>query len=601
MIFLLLFLNTLIVSLLLYFSIFLLDFILGKEPFNCINNVSIIVFTGIWIVVSLIIAFSAWMKARLLRKGCEKIAEDFEAVQVYNNTTELKEKRVLNIVQEIAILSGLPIPRVYLIREPGINSFVAGHEPSNTGIFLTDGALDKLTRNELMAVIGHEFGHLHNGDMKTNMFIVCILHGFLVIHLIGKNSAIVNVFLSGFMIVTGYFGVLLGRMLKSALNRDREFLADSYSLKCLGNRDALISALKKINGLITKGKIYHPAAEQYNHFFFTEGIGGIMFDKLLTTHPSLNKRIKYLDPSSTCDYIDYNQYSSDAEGYCLGFSYWNSANYHDTETTVHNKYVHLSYADYFHDIIPPKLLKLTQNPYEARLCIFFLLIMQRDPKKKLAEIRTFVDYLEYEKLNDLISEFPELNPEYKIPLIELSLTSLYLLTESQYDTFRDILVSIISDDNLIDLFEFMIMSLVIRRCDTNFKNCLKSRTISSLESIRNQLSILVSKLAVSCSSDKDEARKIFASCREKFFRDLELEFVENISYKLLESSLNVLHKSSENIKKTIIESTQYIILSDSAVSIEEIELFRIIGDYLDVTVPIFRISQANNIPGILAN
>jgi Zn-dependent protease with chaperone function len=179
-----------------------------------------------------------------------------KARQVKRNALSLEEQRLLHVVEEMAIASGVTVPSVWVLdQEEGINAFAADYSPNQAVIVVTRGTPVQLNREELQGVIGHEFGHVLNGDMRLNVQLIGILAsivvvgeaGLLIIHLgaSADDAAIAIVPFGALNAAIGYIGVFFGRMIKAAVSRQREFLADASSVQFTRNPDGLISALKK--------------------------------------------------------------------------------------------------------------------------------------------------------------------------------------------------------------------------------------------------------------------------------------------------------------------------------------------------------------------
>jgi len=218
-----------------------------------------------------------------------------------SHTTDLNEKKLLNVVEEMAIASGTPVPRLYFLPdEDGINAFAAGHTTGDMVICVTGGALKYLTRDELQGVIGHEFSHILNGDMRLNLRLMGIVFGILCLTLIGrillrtrgrKNPLPLIGLL---LMIVGSIGVFFGKLIKSAVSRQREFLADAASVQFTRNPDGLAGALKKVGS--SGSRIDDPNAEDASHFFFANGLSESAFT-WMSTHPPLEERIRELDPN----------------------------------------------------------------------------------------------------------------------------------------------------------------------------------------------------------------------------------------------------------------------------------------------------------------
>lgn len=262
-----------------------------------------------WYVVLAFVAFLAvagGLKFLSLRGGGAKVAESLGATLVNSQSDDIYEKRLLNIVQEMALASGVPVPPVYLLKnEEGINAFAAGHNINDAVIGVTRGAIRLLNRDELQAVIAHEFSHILNGDMRLNLRFVSLLFGFLCISEIarfvmygirpssGKDSKGGGIFIlivALIFYIAGLFTTFIGHIVQAAVNRQREFLADASAVQFTRTK-ALASALKKIGGFSEGSRLKVASADAYNHLFF-----GPATKSLYSTHPPLKERILRIDP-----------------------------------------------------------------------------------------------------------------------------------------------------------------------------------------------------------------------------------------------------------------------------------------------------------------
>jgi Zn-dependent protease with chaperone function len=249
-----------------------------------------------------VLGLASLYKTMELRGGGGVVARSLGGVLLTGDTGDLKRKRLLNVVEEMAIASGVPMPEVYVLeQEPGINAFAAGHTPANAAVTVTQGALDRLTREELQGVIGHEFSHILNGDMRLNVQLMGWLFGLFVIGLIGRMIVQVSprnrrdsnalVALGFAVIVLGYVGLLAGRILQAAVARQRERLADASGVQFTRNPQGLKGALMKIAASPDGSALVAADGEQAAHMFFAEGLG-----RVFATHPPILERIRELDP-----------------------------------------------------------------------------------------------------------------------------------------------------------------------------------------------------------------------------------------------------------------------------------------------------------------
>jgi Zn-dependent protease with chaperone function len=278
----------------------------AHEGLNALPNHFVATTTA---VVVMMIAGGTVLQILELREGGEAVARMVGARPVDPSTRDLLERRLLNVVEEMALASGIPTPRVYVLeRQDTINAFAAGLHPRDAVVTVTHGTLTRLTRDELQGVIGHEFSHILNGDMTLNIQLIGLLQGLLMLALFGRFLADMDrvrvssdsrdrgnvLFAVGLAIVAiGYIGVFFGRLIKAGVSRQRESLADASSLQFTRNAEGIGRALRKIGGLGdgAGGQIDHPHAETLSHMFMAP-VALNFADGWLATHPPLEERIR---------------------------------------------------------------------------------------------------------------------------------------------------------------------------------------------------------------------------------------------------------------------------------------------------------------------
>ncbi|HWT15083.1 MAG TPA: M48 family metallopeptidase [Patescibacteria group bacterium] len=254
-----------------------------------------------------VIALASMFKIGTLRTGGGAVARSLGGTLISAETTNPHHRRLRNVVEEIAIASGVPVPEIYVLEEEaGINAFAAGYTPSDAAVAVTRGALEKLKRDELQGVIAHEFSHILNGDMRLNIRLMGLLFGILVIGLIGRkilegmrhardSKGTVPIFVIALAVmIVGYVGVFFGRWIKAGVSRSREFLADASAVQFTRQTTGLAGALKKVGGLPEGSKIENPEVEEVSHMLFGPGMN---FSSMFSTHPPLLDRIQRLDKS----------------------------------------------------------------------------------------------------------------------------------------------------------------------------------------------------------------------------------------------------------------------------------------------------------------
>lgn len=273
----------------------------------------------LWVTLATValIAAGATLESLKLREGGDAVARMLGARAVDPGTADHLERRLLNVVEEMALASGVPVPRVYLMdNEPAINAFAAGHTLNDAVVAVTRGTLTRLSRDELQGVVAHEFSHVLHGDMRLNMRLIAAIFGLTMVATAGRflmemaqdtrdRKAVSALAVAGLgLLATGYVGVLFGRMIKAGVSRQREYLADASAVQFTRNPDGIGGALRKIGGLAgrsargdgqvalaTGSDLHHPHAETVAHLLLgpphLAGARG-----LLATHPPLAERIR---------------------------------------------------------------------------------------------------------------------------------------------------------------------------------------------------------------------------------------------------------------------------------------------------------------------
>ena len=366
----------------------------------------------------LVVIRGSLYKISILRSGGAGVAEMLGGKLIPSSTNDFLEKRLLNIVEEMAIASGVPVPPVYLMeKERGINAFAAGFTLDDAVMGITRGALETLNREELQGVVAHEFSHILNGDMWLDLKLVGFLHGILLIALIGrsilhgssrsrnnKNSGGAALF-GLVLLLLGYIGVFFGKLIKSGVSRQREYLADASAVQFTRNPHGLAGALKKIGGLTAGSLVHHNKAEEISHMFFSNGLRSSWLGAF-STHPPLADRITRLDPAFKGKYPNVirdqgkdvkdktgkiksrmeeqqptGQVPKGAAVIALAILASDPKNITQDIGTPLREY--MEYARRLLDSLPTKVREAASDPFGARAVIYGLLLDQDERIRKL--------------------------------------------------------------------------------------------------------------------------------------------------------------------------------------------------------------------------
>jgi Zn-dependent protease with chaperone function len=271
----------------------------GREP---------MVFFWVSAIVVVVILGACWHKSSQLRAGGAVVARSLGGIHINNKDGDLARQRLVNVVEEMAIAARVRKPQVFILPdEPGINAFAAGHSPDEAAVAVTQGALDNLDRDQLQAVIGHEFSHILNGDMKINMRLTAWIFGLFVITDLasrvmnsrrgGKDAARLKM-IAFAIFIAGSVGMIAGRLLQAAVSRRREHLADASAVQFTRNPQALQSAFIVMAAHAEGTRLNHAGSADVAHMFFAGSapswankVGG----KWFATHPPIEERVQAID------------------------------------------------------------------------------------------------------------------------------------------------------------------------------------------------------------------------------------------------------------------------------------------------------------------
>lgn len=575
-------------------------------------------FLWVTIATTAIVLIGALWKIHELRGGGPAIAEMLGGVLIPPNTIDLDQRRLLNVVEEMAIASGIRVPPVYLLaNEPRINAFAAGFSTNDAVLGVTQGAVKNLSRDELQGVIGHEFSHILNGDMLLNIRLMGFLNGILLLALIGygvlrgtseirgKNAAAVWIFgltVGLSLMAIGWIGVFFGRLIKSAVSRQREFLADASSVQFTRNPSGITGALKKIGGMIGGSRLRAANAEEASHLFFGNGIKPSFLD-LLSTHPPLDERIRRFDPQFDGKYVpivveggaemDLDA-SEETEGLVTSqFNQSPTIPFHPEQTVARAGTVRpeqLAYATQLVASLPDPIRDALREPVGAQAVVFsFLLDQEPSVRQRQCEYLTSsADPAVYAETLDMEKLTADLGTESRLPVIDLALPALRQLSEGQYKNFRDNVCWLIEADQQIRLFEFTLNRILLRHLDPQFIRQRKPITqYYSLDPLRNECAVLLSALAHVGSPETETTQEAFNAAVARLGFPLELIPLAQCDLGTIDKALDRLNTISAPLKKSLLESCAACVSFDGRVTIEEAELFRAVADALDCPMPPF--------------
>jgi Zn-dependent protease with chaperone function len=561
-----------------------------------------------------VIGAGSLYKTAALNRGGHVIALSLGGQALPISPQNLNDKKLRNVVEEMSIASGIRIPKIYVMRsEHGINAFAAGLTTQNATIAVTQGCIDRLTRDELQGVIAHEFSHILNGDMRLNLRLIGMVHGILCLTIIGrilmrmkssrnKKGGNPLPLLGLILWIVGWIGVFFARLIKSAVSRQREFLADAAAVQFTRNPGGLRGALEKIRITTFSSFLESPSTEEVSHLFFANGLRSSWFS-LFATHPPLEERIKALGDQLGIDSVKSSQASSSQslENDSPISHLSSSPPLQKTEQAKPQDVVasigqltssHIQYAAELNSQLPELLLGSTRDPMGAVALVYSLILSPEEATRhdQLQKFSSIVPPMILEEMKRLHPNVKRLEESMKIPLVDIALVALRRLSPSQCEQFKQGMVFLIQSDKEINLFEFALQKLIVRHLDSSFGKTKPVKVeFYSLEPLTDACAILCSALAY-CGSEDHQVEKAFADGTRTLPGKIQLKTRECYNLEHIDNALNQIAKASFPIKKNILNACASVVSSDGYVHINEGELIRAIADSLDCPIPPF-ISQ----------
>ncbi len=584
------------------------------------------------VALLIVIGGTLFKVAQLQSGGGTSVAESLGGRRIYPNTTDRVERRVLNVVEEMALASGTPVPPVFLLEEPGINAFAAGYSPSDAVLGITRGCAEQLTRDELQGVVAHEFSHVLNGDMRMSIRLIGMLHGILLIGLTGQlifrlfiysgsgrqrssksgNSGgqiiIVILVVGVSLLILGFVGTFFGNLIKAAVSRQREYLADASAVQFTRNPSGIADALKRIGGFAEGSRLKAPHAAEASHMYFAQGVWeGIT--GLWATHPPLKKRIRAIEPSWKGGYLESQ--SQSAASFGLGAAGFAGQAIQakpiplSTEvpvSIVDRAVEHVGdpgprHRDYAADLIaslPEAIINNLHEPYSARAVVYCLLLAT-DSKIRARQLQI----LAQQAKPDVVALVHKLHPivngldvRTRLPIIDLAIPSLRAMCQSQYIEFKNCFVHLAKADGKIDLFEWTLSQVLMRHLKPQFEPARPTRTnYYNLKQLGQQCSTLLSVVA-SVGNAEDVAKLSFARGADHL---PELQLVQHPggedAFEKLRVALGTLSTVVAKQRGRVVDACAAAICADDHVTWQEAELLRGISDLLDCPMPPLLVSD----------
>jgi Zn-dependent protease with chaperone function len=595
------------------------------------------VFAGVAVGTIAVVGLASLYKWGTMRQGGAAIAESVGARRVDPHTTNLHERRLLNVVEEMSIASGVPMPAVFVMdEEEGLNAFAAGLTTADAAVTVTKGTLEKLTRDELQGVVAHEFSHILNGDMRLNVRITAIVFGILVIGLIGrgilqsmgrgrmrvggdgkKGGGIALVLAVGLaLFIVGYIGYFFGRLIQAAVSRQREFLADASAVQFTRNPGGITGALKKIGGYALGGSLHADHAQELGHFFFAQGFLS-NFGGLWATHPPLAERIRAVDPQwdgqlfEPPAVVDIAHESSALAGFGGGQPFAPDETVRRVEAAEPDlpppiqrtapvtfkparvvadvgalTESHFRHAQTLLDSIPTRLREATRGTATAQALVYGLLLegdkATRDRQQALVEKND--GPAAAATLAGLRSALSLLDPVARLPLLQLSLPALRGLDAAALDRFAGTLDELVHADGRVTPFEYALQKMLLHQLRLA-QAPVQRVQFDSFDAVRGEIAIVLSAFAHLSAKDSAAAFAEGTAQIPVIARQISLLEPAACGLEQMDAALDRLAVSSLPIKQRLLVAAGHVMAADGTVSVEEGELYRALAATLDCPMP----------------
>ncbi len=581
------------------------------------------------VVVSVVVLASIY-KLVVLSSGGRAIAEMLGARLVPSMTQDRLERRLINVVEEMAIASGTPVPPVYLMEDEAINAFAAGYSADDAVVGLTRGALKHLNRDELQGVIAHEFSHIVNGDSRLNIRLMAALHGILVIGIIGYsilwgmgrggggsrrgNSAAPALVMGIGLMVVGYAGTFFGNIIKAAVSRQREFLADASAVQFTRDPGGISGALSKIGGLAHGSKIESTNPQEASHIFFGQAITPL-FSALMSTHPPLEKRIKAIDPSWNGRFpaieVEHVVEVSEADvpiesriAGAMALAVGAGTVQVDVAATtpvssppvggIDERVGRLAANDLDRAreliaSIPQGLMNAAHDPWGGRALVYALLLDSEAPvrEKQVALLQHRAEAGVPEFLTRVVAQVDALAHELRVPLLELVIPALKSLSLEQYERFSEVTTELIKADQQIDLFEWVLHQLLSQHLKPHFESARPIRPrYRRPEQVRDACIAVLSTLAQSGNESDEGRNRAFDAARQALgMEDLEPNWEADPNHLRFQQGVSQFRKLYPLAKPRVLKALAACVMADDEIRQIELDLLKGVSAALDCPMP----------------
>lgn len=571
------------------------------------------VLLGTALITALFILGSSVYKTSVLSAGGGRVAVDMGGILVPTDVQDPLRRRLRNVVEEMAIASGVPVPEIYVLEaEPGINAFAAGFSSSDAAIAVTRGTLELLDRDELQGVIAHEFSHILNGDMKLNLRLMGVLFGIMALGLIGRmilhggyhgrilsrrrsrgDSRIMAVGLG--LIILGAVGVFFARIIKAGVSRQREYLADASAVQFMRQTDGIAGALKKIGGYSEGSMITAANPEEVSHMLFGSGS---KLASLFATHPPLIERIQALDPdfqASDFPHIVPRQRQMTLETGARAAAFAGKAPImlaeSITESVGQPGGQHIEFARRLRQSIPELLYDAAHSSDFAYL-LTIALVLDRSGKVIDRQCSLLREQLGSERADLVRRYYDELSrtsTKFRLPLLEIAFPALKLRPAQELAYLISLTSRLIEVDGEIELYEFCfyrtILSNLNQAADPAGRRTVVRPRRRELQAATISLLRILADYGHDSDSDRKAAFKAGIATLGPWAHGEEHESDRRTTISAFNSSLDILLGLNTRGQESLLTAVSATAAHDGKLSVTEAEIIQAVCATLDYPLP----------------
>lgn len=602
-------------------------FTMGHRPMDgepTVSNLPLLLTSSVVVLAG--IGLSSLFRVMSLSGGGSKVAESVGAVPVPTDTRDPQLRQLRNVIEEVAIAAGVPVPDIYLMaEEPGINAFAAGYSASDAAVCVTQGCLDHLNRDELQGVIAHEFSHVLNGDMRLNIRLMGLLFGILVLAIVGqrviwfgggrssrRDGGGGQVWMIGLaLIVVGYIGYFFARLIQAAVARSRESLADASAVQFTRQTDGIAGALKKI-AILSEGSTLQAANKQeVAHMLFGEAGS---FNALFATHPPLLERIRALQPgfreeelselaaameraSTTPSAASPSAVSGNR---VMGMPGINvppplpvalAGAAVAAQAAAGGGRSGFQHAAAVHHGMPAGLIAAVRQP-ESALSVVLALAMSAQAELQVRQRQLIADALGDDVRASVGAAFVRvdvLSPEQRLPLAALAFPALKQLSTGRQQTLLETLDALVRADGQVDLDEYCLTRLLrVQLLEAQQPRRAPVDGLKKLSACRDSVMLVCALVASHGSADEDAARRAWLLAMQQVFpgKTLSWQTPPAAWQQPFGQALEALDGLMPAAKELLIQGLVSAIEADGVVNVAEAELLRVICASLHCPLPV---------------